>query len=345
MHCVIASSNRSCMSLHQNVACARSKFVSCAHARNSNITTKNSHCKLQAVNYNFSLRRVMAAVKINTDVIAVEGGHLKPGQVLLIKDYTRQDGLTFFSCTRGSDVYSRRLAAFLGKDFRMMEHLIALRNQAFDTATSNINAEDDPMASMGDVASAPACGPPSKRRRASFGELSQTTLALTVLDADEQEHKVIVLPHWYRRATLAMELTTANMDLLLKLPFDHGQADQDEQWRPNLDGTQHVKWQVSRQCCTVRYFANGRWKVKSGRPALPWADLNEDDKQRMFEEVAMNLESFYGTNHTPKQGENVELDDEDADAQAAGAEDHAAGGAAAADDDAEERDTSSEHAR
>ena len=148
-----------------------------------------------------------APAVIDRKVAGLSGGKLKGGPLLL--KVVEASGVEFVTVEK-----SFKWKQYLGQNFEMVDHIKALRNEATDAAMRRVQrqAVDDPMADHE--------GQKEEKiedRKSTFDSI-EPFLAVTVKVKDGEEHRVNVMTDWYSNRALAIELTAANMDLLLKSP-------------------------------------------------------------------------------------------------------------------------------
>ena len=104
---------------------------------------------------------------------------------------------------------------------------------------------------------------------------------------------VNVLPHWYKRAKLQIELTHENIELFLKKSVQASAGANGREFKPVLPTG--IYWNKVRHAAYVWYCdANGRWHT---RTLVISKDGDTDDIQHSADLVAMDLSKFYEDHH------------------------------------------------
>ena len=187
-----------------------------------------------------------------THACAITGGFLKEPYVWYIQATTVVDGIQFVLINRGQ----WQVRQFLGENFGMLDALVLARNAACEKDMTTVHLEDeDPMAAADEQLQRR----PLKQRRTLFADVKSDVITVTVQTDDNTHHHVRVLPHWHSAARLTMELTQANVELLLRTPASavpHGQ------FRPTIT-LPNIGWNKSRNALFCWWYDGSRWRNKS----------------------------------------------------------------------------------
>ncbi len=231
------------------------------------------------------------SVQVVSDVVSVHGGFLKKATKYsaLLLDTNIVGGTKFF-CVDKRDT---RLTKFLGGMFDMVDFLILGRNNKVQELMCD-DPEADPMESLRDV---PA--PATKRQRKE--RIDNFMTPWITVQANGVDVKV--LPSVLGHDKLAMELTQANVELLLARPLGDGRA------FPIIDHPK-IHWHAATLSLWAWYFDKwarpvGKWRRKLHRMA---PQTTKDELQRAINVAVVVMHNWLQENHTPN-GEEGPIDE------------------------------------
>ena len=220
----------------------------------------------------------MAAPQANFVIqAAVGGGHIKPGTRKWKTDLRTVDEKYFFHASKSDPSFKR----FVNNEFAMVDAVVALRNDAFDTAVNEKLSEGDPM---GD-ADSPCDAHGQKRKRKDMADDVPATFNVVVKTDAGNEFTVQVLSDWNPQSTLWIELSQANLDVLLMKP-DPSLVE----FAPLIDD-KTVKWWASRHCVYCRYYDVEKKKIRFHSLPVPRSN-DHDFVQRKANEATATLAQF-----------------------------------------------------
>ena len=191
----------------------------------------------------------------------VGGGHIQQGKPKWNAELKTVDGVYFFHACKGDPSFKR----FVGNELAMVDAVVTLRNDAFDTAVNEKAVESDPL---GD-ADAPGGPHGQKRKRKEMADDVPATFDVVVKTAEGNESIVKVLSDWNPQSSPWIELSTTNLNLLLVKP--HPSL---VEFVPTIDD-KTVKWWASRHCVHCRYFDAAKQKTRFH--SLPAPRSNDPD--------------------------------------------------------------------
>ena len=111
---------------------------------------------------------------------------------------------------------------------------------------------------------------------------------------------VSILPTWRAQAVLSMELSQANLDLLLEDPPA-------KEFKPTMSH-ENVMWVGTRMMVRCNYYDKATEKVKTKSIKVVFPDgADAGGKQQRVDEAAESCQEFYDSNHyTPPPNEKRE---------------------------------------
>ena len=187
------------------------------------------------------------------------------------------DGREFISLDRTCT----RFTNFLSGDYRMLDYLVRLRNDATEEMMKAVDNQGDGMADV-------EVDRPLKRPRKELVDEIADTCVVSAKCNDGSTYAVRVCTSSLHRAKLVIELTHATIELLLKIPAVPVLPE------PKPEVTQpNVKWYPARHSVSTRYFDRDsqKWKTKMMQVK------REGDLQENADKVMKVLQEFWSSHH------------------------------------------------
>jgi hypothetical protein len=174
---------------------------------------------------------------------------------------------------------------FLGKNFKMVEHIKTLRNKKVHELMQALSKEDDPNEEH-----ALTDGTLNMPKRELFDRLPKI-ITIDVATAS-MVASVKMLPSWRERGVLQLEITQPNLDLLLDEP-----PAEPAPWIPTLDHA-NVHWVGSRNRVRCYYYDSIKMKARIKSMGVELGhDMPDAVKLAATRKVADELQQFYDNNH------------------------------------------------
>ena len=220
---------------------------------------------------------------IDEDVVAISGGFLPyhgtfPVRQAWIASTYRRQGLRFVKADR----MNPKFLEYTDGKVDMLNHLTALRNAKVealmqDGGQDSAEAEEELARN-------------NKRTKVEKMDDVDDVLTLKVFSGGE-EHSVRVMSTWHGRHKLGIELTEANLKLLLADPEEYV-----EEFRPKMSQP-NVHWRKQLRQLYIRFFSDGKWKFKTKRVIR--GDLSAEAYQDLIDSESATLQEHYESHHDP----------------------------------------------
>ena len=219
----------------------------------------------------------MSASATVTRVVAVQGGGIDPSAVDCGNAWILQPTLT--EGKQFAEIYTGQYHCkqFLGNNFKMVNCIKRLRNAKVVELMSEVDNEEDPNEDH-----------PLQKTRLPKRELIDRIPPIVTIDVATHTMRtsVNVLPSWRVGQVLQIELTEANLDLLLEEPAESAP------WAPTIQ-YESMCWVGTRNALKCTWWDSKKRKYRhKWMPVLLSSDMDDEDKDRAVAEAANELQHF-----------------------------------------------------
>ena len=221
---------------------------------------------------------------IDEDVVAISGGFLPyagtfPIRQTWVASIYRRQGVRFIKADR----MNPKFMEYTDGKVDMLNHLTALRNAKVEEVMQAGGHQDAADAEEEHARN-------NKRTKVDKMDSVDDVLTLKVFSGGK-EHSVRVMSTWHGRHKLGIELTEANLKLLLADPEERV-----EEFRPKMSQS-NVHWRKNHFQLYIRFFSDGKWRFKTKR--VHKGDLTTEAYQDLIDAESATLQEHYDKHHDP----------------------------------------------